>query len=103
MPASGEELLGVAAEHATTRGPIASPTQAGAGGGEAGGGASFESAVDVAVLDRAALVGIVSIEALLAADPEARIESVMDADPPVVAPGADQEVAAWVMVDRGEA
>jgi Mg/Co/Ni transporter MgtE len=44
----------------------------------------------------------VPIEALLAADREAAVEAVMDSDPPAVAPGVDQEVAAWVMCRRNE-
>jgi magnesium transporter len=48
-------------------------------------------------------VGILSIEALLAADPATRIDAVMDADPPVVEPGVDQEHAAWAMCRRAEA
>jgi magnesium transporter len=43
------------------------------------------------------------MESLLAADPETRIDTLMDSEPPVVEPGADQELAAWVMVERGEA
>jgi magnesium transporter len=99
----GKQLLEVAAEHATTRVPTAKPGQTAGEVRDAIIGSRFESAVDVAVLDGESLVGIVSIEALLAADRRARIESVMDADPPIVEPGADQEVAAWVMCRRGEA
>ena len=97
-----EELLEVAVEH-TTRVPTATQEQSAGEVRDAIVGSSFESAVDVAVIDGEALVGIVSIEALLAADPDARIDTVMDADPPVVEPGVDQEAAAWVMCRRGEA
>ena len=48
------------------------------------------------------LVGLVEMETLLAARPEARIAEIMDADPAVVAPGIDQEAAAWHMVEHGE-
>ena len=48
------------------------------------------------------LVGLVSIERLLAADASARVEDIMDPDPPRVAPDADQERAARRMVDRHE-
>jgi hypothetical protein len=61
MAGERERLLEVAAEHATTRVPTASPGQS---AGRVRG---------------------------------ARIESLMDADPPTVEPGADQEVAAWLM------
>ena len=101
-PDQAEPLLGVAAEHATRRVPLATAVQSAADVRGALVGASFESAVDVAVLDGEALAGIVSMESLLAASPEARMDQLMDADPPVVAPGADQELAAWVMVRRAE-
>ncbi|MDP9227881.1 MAG: magnesium transporter [Actinomycetota bacterium] len=101
--AAGEQLLGVAAEHATAQVPTASPGQSVGDVRDAMVGASFESAVDVAVLAGNRLVGVVPIEALLAAQPEVGIEAVMDSDPPAVAPGADQEVAAWRMCRKGEA
>ena len=100
---AGDNLLGVAAEHATSRVPTASPGQSVGEVRDAIVGTDFESAVDVAVLVGKRLVGIVPIEALLAADREIGIETLMDADPPVVAPGVEEEVAAWVMCRRGEA
>ena len=54
------------------------------------------------MLDGPALVGIVPIERLLAADADARIEQVMDKDPPVVAPGADREHVARSIVRRDQ-
>ena len=48
------------------------------------------------------LVGLVSIERLLAADENASLEEIMDPDPPQVAPDTDQERAARAMVDRHE-
>ncbi|MDP9227882.1 MAG: hypothetical protein M3M99_02375, partial [Actinomycetota bacterium] len=80
----GKELLGVAAEHATAQVPTASPGQSVGEVRDAIVGASFESAVDLAVVAGNRLVGIVPIEALLAAQPEVGIEAVMDSDPPVV-------------------
>jgi magnesium transporter len=65
-------------------------------------GQSFECAEDIAVLDGDALIGLVSIEALLGADPRARIDDVMEAEPSVVAPGTDQEEAARRAVKRHE-
>ena len=97
-----EEFLGVAAEHATDRVPVARPDQP---AGEVRGaliGARFESVDDVAVLEGHALVGLLPIERLLAAGAEEPVSKLMDAEPPVVAPGADQELVAWRMVRRGE-
>jgi len=96
------DLLGTAAAHATDRVPMARPAQPVAEVRAALAGRSFESADDVAVLNGSLLAGVVPIERLLSAPPQARIGDVMDPDPPVVAPGTDQEVAAWRMVERGE-
>jgi magnesium transporter len=82
--------------------PIARPAQSVGEARAALAGQEYECADDLAVLEGAALVGVVPIERLLGAPEQARIADVMDADPPVVAPGEDQEVAAWKMVKRGE-
>ena len=42
------------------------------------------------------------MERLLAAEPGTAVTQIMDADPPVVEPGVDQEAVAWEMVRRGE-
>lgn len=95
-------LLGVAAEHATSRVPVARPVDA-VGDVRSGLiGQVMDCADDVAVLDGEALVGMVPIERLLAARADARMADVMDTAPPVVEPGADQEIVAWRMVERGE-
>jgi magnesium transporter len=104
-PRSGgveRDLLGAAVDHATAEVPTASPGQSVGEVRDAIVGTSYESAVDVAVLADNRLVGLVSIEALLAADHGTAIEALMDPDPPVVAPGEDQEVAAWVMCRKAE-
>lgn len=103
-PSGGVErdLLGVAVEHATAKVPKAHPGQSVGEVRDMIVGTSYESAVDIAVLVEDRLVGLVSIEGLLAADRESGIEVLMDPDPPVVAPGEDQEVAAWVMCRKAE-
>lgn len=67
---------------------------------------SFESAVDLAVCDERErvprLVGLIPIERVLAADDDIPAAQIMDADPPVVSPGLDQEKAAWKAVQHGE-
>jgi magnesium transporter len=95
-------VRGTSAEHATARVPIAGPAQSVGEARAALAGQEYECAEDLAVLDGTALVGVVPIERLLGAPEQARIADVMDADPPVVAAGEDQEVAAWKMVKRGE-
>src|SRR5690606_2802945 len=57
---------------------------------------------DLAVCDAGLLVGLLTIERLTAAPAEDRIADLMDADPPRIEPGADQEAAAWRMVRRRE-
>lgn len=97
-----DDLLRVAAEHATASVPVAAP---GDRAGEVRAALSvrpLESAHDVAVLDGGRLVGLVPVERLLAADTGAAMEAIMDRDPPVILPDAAQEVAAWRMVERGE-
>lgn len=102
MSAGDTDLLGVAVDHATAAVPTASPGQAVGEVRDAIVGTSYESAVDLAVLVGDKLVGMVSIEALMSANRDTGIEALMDPDPPMVAPGEDQEVAAWVMCRRAE-
>jgi magnesium transporter len=94
--------LEIASEFATANIPIA-------GAGDTVGmvrqsleGRAFESAVDAAVCDGDQLLGLVTIERLLAAAAEVPIVDVMDDTPPVVAAGLDQEQAAWRAVQHGE-
>lgn len=65
-------------------------------------GRTFECATDVAVCEGDVLVGVIAIERILAAPATATARELMDADPPVVAPGTDQEVAAWKAIRHGE-
>jgi magnesium transporter len=97
-----EVRLEIAAEHATVRVPVAGRLERVGDVRDALVGEIYDCVDDVAVLDADALVGIVPIERLLAAPADARIADVMETDPPVVAPGADQEQVAWSMVRRGE-
>jgi magnesium transporter len=95
-------LLGIAADYASTSVPIAHRGQSVA---EVRGelvGRKFRCAEDVAVLDSERLIGLISIERLLAAHPDVGVEDVMDADPPMVAPDTDQERAARKMAERHE-
>jgi magnesium transporter len=96
------ERLEVAAEHATLRVPVAGPLESAGDVRNALVGETYDCVDDIAVLDGPGLVGIVPIERLLAADPDALIEDVMEKDPPVVAPGTDQEHVAWSMAQRDQ-
>jgi len=63
---------------------------------------TYESVADIAVCRGDRLVGLVPVEVVLAAPDGLEIGALMDPDPPVVAPGTDQEVAAWKAVEHGE-
>lgn len=65
-------------------------------------GRHYECATDVAVCVEGRLIGLVPMEALLAAPADAPARAIMDPDPPVVRPGADQELAAWKAVEQDE-
>jgi magnesium transporter len=70
-------------------------------------GSQYESAADIAVCvhDGASahrLLGLIPLEKALAADPNSLARDLMNPDPPVVAPGLDQEEAAWKAAHHGE-
>ena len=93
---------GAARDHATADVPTAQPDELVADVRAALIGRRFECADDVAVVSGEALVGMLPIERVLAASETDRVADVMDSDPPVVTPRADQERVAWEMVRRGE-
>lgn len=96
-------VLSLAEEYATRAVPQATPEQRVASVREALIGRRFESAEDVAVVDHERFLGLVRIEDLLSAEADLRIEEIMEPDPPVVAPGTNQERAARQAVVRHEA
>jgi magnesium transporter len=65
-------------------------------------GQRYESASHIVVCEADRFLGMVTIEQLLVAEADATMESLMDREAPVVAPGVDQEVAAWRAVRHGE-
>ena len=70
-------------------------------------GNTFESAADIAVCVQQGpsahrLLGLIPLERALAAPPETPAHVLMDADPPAVAPGVDQEHAAWKAARHGQ-
>ncbi|HEX6311465.1 MAG TPA: CBS domain-containing protein, partial [Acidimicrobiia bacterium] len=96
------DQFGTAEQHVCTDVPRAGPAERAGAVRAALVGRAFESAVDVAVTEGERLVGLVTIEALLAAPEDATLGAVMDDDPPIVTPGVDQEIAAWHAVRHGE-
>jgi magnesium transporter len=83
-----------AAGHATMRVPIAASSDHAGQVRDGLAGHSFDCATHVVICDGQKFAGLLRIERLLAARPDAPLASLMDADPPVAAPGVDQEVAA---------
>ncbi|HLF04023.1 MAG TPA: hypothetical protein VI855_02250 [Dehalococcoidia bacterium] len=101
LPQPGNLVFETAAEHICTRVPVASPTSRASQILQSLQGEAFECATDIAICDNGTLVGLLSIEKLLAAPGDRPASELMDADPPVVAPGLDQEQAAWKAVQHG--
>jgi magnesium transporter len=95
-------LSETASEHVTIRVPIASPQTLVKNLRQSLEGKQFDSATHVGVCDDGTLAGVLRIEELFGAPSEAKVGDIMDADPPVVAPGVDQEKAAWKAVQHGE-
>ncbi len=91
-----------AAQHASVNVPIAGAEQRTEDVWRDIRGRSFESASHVIVCDGQQFLGVVTIEALLAAAPGTPLGALMDREAPVVGPGSDQEVAAWKAVRHGE-
>jgi len=54
------------------------------------------------VQDGGRVAGVIRIETLMAAPGETRLGDLMDREAPIVAPGDDQEVAAWRAAHHGE-
>jgi magnesium transporter len=91
-----------ASEHATRAVPVFGPSDSAEAVRRALARHSFESAVDIAVCEGDTLLGLVTIERLLAADDDVALSELMDSTPPVVAPGLDQERVAWHAVQQNE-
>lgn len=92
----------VAAEHASHDVPVAAPGQRAVELRAVMSGRRYESASHVVVLDGERFCGLIRLEDLLAAPADTTAASLMDADSPAVAPGVDQEVAAWQAVRCGK-
>lgn len=91
-----------AAQHASARVPVVTASDRAAGARQRLVGHQYESATHVVVCDNGKYMGIITIEDLLCAPDAAEMGDLMDRDAPVVAPGVDQEVAAWQAVRGGK-
>jgi len=97
-----EFISGTASEHVCRLVPVTSPQTTAGELRQTMAGVHFESATHIGVCDRGKLVGVLRIEDFFGALPDEKIGDIMDADPPLVAPGIDQEKAAWKAVQHGE-
>jgi magnesium transporter len=91
-----------AAGHATTRVPVVGPDCSVYDIQLALRRQAYESVTHIVVCGDGQFLGIVRIEDLLTANEELTARQIMDASPPVVTPGTDQEEAAWQAVQRQE-
>jgi magnesium transporter len=95
-------ISGTASEHVCRLVPVTSPQTRAGEMRRIMAGVHFESATHIGVCDNGKLVGVLRIEDFFGALADEKIGDIMDADPPVVAPGFDQEKAAWKAVQHGE-
>jgi magnesium transporter len=101
VPPSGN-LLEQAISHASYQIPVASSDQTAGSVRTSLIGGDFSSVAEVAILRGRELQGLVPMQRLLSAPDGQTMAGLMDDDPPVVEPHADQERAAWRMVEHGE-
>jgi magnesium transporter len=94
--------LETASEHVCRQVPVTRPDARAGDVRRSLAGWQFEVATHIAVCEGERLAGILTIEELLRAPEESTLRELMDPDPPIVAPGLDQEVAAWRAVQHGE-
>lgn len=99
---NGSVMFESAAQHASKRVPVAAPDDRAEAVRQRLTGQRYECASHIVVCEGRRFAGVVRLEDLLAADPEATMAALMDRDAPFVAPGADQEVAAWRAVRNAE-
>ena len=102
LAAAGHVTFESAAGHATFQVPIGTPGRHAGEMRQHLAGQRYECASHVAVCEDRTFLGLVTIENLLAAPADATLGDLMDRDTPVVAPGVDQEVAAWTAVRHEE-
>lgn len=102
LVANGRVTFEIASEHAVREVPIVAPSDHAGDARRALAERTFECASHIVVVYNGQFLGVLTIEDLLAAPADALMEDLMDRDAPVVAPGTDQEVAAWRAVQHRE-
>ena len=103
MTENGHLSFETAAQHATAKVPIVDPQQRIQEVRDVIIGRTYECASHIVVCEAGQFRGVLRIEDALSAPAESSVESMMDHGAPTVAPGVDQEVAAWRAVLHSEA
>jgi magnesium transporter len=99
---SAEELLRTAERFTTNRVPVTSLTEPVSDLLGRLRGSSYDTAAVAAVCEGNMLVGLVTIERLLAAPSAAVVGDIADREPPTVSPDTHQELVAWTALQHGE-
>lgn len=99
---NGHVTFESAAQHACRRVPIFAPNVHAAEARRTLEGKRFDCASLLVVCEARKFLGIVRIEDLLSASGNDALGDLMDRNAPVVAPGVDQEVAAWKAARHAE-
>ncbi len=102
MAENTAELLDTAHAHVTSNVPVVHPSETVAVIREHLRGRHYDSVTHLAVCERDQFLGLIRIKDLLPAPAEITARELMDADPPIVAPGMDQEKVAWHAVQHEE-
>jgi magnesium transporter len=97
-----DDFLRTAERHASIRVPVTSRSEGVSQLLARLTGHEYDSASVAAVCESEMLVGLVTIERLLGAPPDAVVGTVMDGEPPTVSPDTHQEHVAWAAVQHGE-
>jgi magnesium transporter len=102
LVANGRVTFETAAQHACNQVPVFIPGRRADEVRQQLVGQRYESASHVVVCQHQKFLGVVRIEDVLAAPAGTTLGELMDPEAPVVAPGVDQEVAAWHAVRNEE-
>jgi len=91
-----------AEDHVTRRVPVVDPATTAGDIRALLAGQPFDSVAAVAVVEGERLAGLVPIDVIVRAPADARAATIMDREPPRIAPGVNREAVAWAAVQRGE-
>jgi len=100
--ANGHFTFETAVRHVCEEVPVVTPAHVAGAVRQRMAGQRYDSASHIIVCEGRKFLGVVRLEDLLAAPVHATMGELMDRDAPVVAPGVDQEVAAWHAVRNEE-